>query len=113
MATKSQLYTELATILQTTCTNVHFEAKRTDSELLRSVCATLSNLAAFVQNIGKDVNELEQSKQTEMNLKNEAYFFLIEKGLVDEFREYVANTRNSESDTAPTDFITKRFTERV
>lgn len=112
MATKSQIYTELATILQTTCTNVHFEAKRTNSELLRSVCATLSNLAAFAQNIGKDLQELEQSKQLEMNLKNEAYFFLIFKGLIDEFREYVANTRN-ESNTNPSNFIMERFTKRV
>lgn len=112
MATKSQIYTELATILQTTCINVHFEAKRTDSEILRSVCATLSNLAAFAQNIGKDIQELENSKKLGMNLKNEAYFFLIEKGLVDEFLEY-SNTRNSESDTTATDFIMKRFTKRV
>ena len=88
MATKSQLYTELATILQTTCTNVHFEAKRTDSELLRSVCATLSNLAAFAQNIGKDIQELENSKRVEMNLKNEAYMFILESGLLDKFKEY-------------------------
>lgn len=88
MATKSQLYTELATILQTTCANVHFEAKRNDSELLRSVCATLSNLAAFAQNIGKDIKELENSKRVEMNLKNEAYMFIIESGLLDKFREY-------------------------
>ena len=97
MATKSHLYTELATILQTTFTNVHFEAERNNSELLRNVCTTLSNLAAFAQNIDKDIQALENSKQLEMNLKNEAYFFLIEKGLVDEFREYVANNRNSEN----------------
>lgn len=88
MATKSQLYTELATILQTTCTNVHFEAKRTNSELLRSVCATLSNLAVFAQNIGKDIKELEKSKRVEMNLKNEAYMFILESGLLDVFKEY-------------------------
>lgn len=88
MATKSHLYTEFATILQTTCTNVHFEAKRTDSELLRSVCATLSNLVAFAQNIGKDIKELENSKRVEMNLKNEAYLFILESGLLNMFREY-------------------------
>ena len=93
MATKSQLYTELATILQTTCTNVHFEAKRTDSELLRSVCATLSNLAAFAQNIGKDIQELENSKRVEMNLKNEAYMFILESGLLDKFREYTQDNK--------------------
>lgn len=93
MATKSQLYTELATILQTTCTNVHFEAKRTESELLRSVCATLSNLAVFAQNIGKDIQELENSKRVEMNLKNEAYLFILENGLIDEFRKY-CNDKN-------------------
>lgn len=88
MATKSQLYTELATILQTTCTNVHFEAKRTDSELLKSVCAILSNLAVFAQNIGKDIHELENSKRVEVTLKNEAYGFILESGLLDEFRAY-------------------------
>ena len=93
MATKSQLYTELATILQTTCTNVHFEAKSTDSELLRSVCATLSNLVAFAQNIGKDIQQLENSKRVEMNLKNEAYLFILESGLLDKFREYTDNNK--------------------
>lgn len=93
MATKSQLYTELATILQTTCTNVHFEARRTDSELLRSVCATLSNLASFAQNIGKDIQELENSKRVEMNLKNDAYMFILESGLLDKFREYTYNKK--------------------
>ena len=93
MATKSQLYTELATILQTTCTNVHFEARRTDSELLRSVCATLSNLAAFAQNIGKDIKELENAKRVEMNLKNGAYMFILESGLLDKFREYTQDNK--------------------
>ena len=94
MATKSQLYTELATILQTTCTNVHFEAKRTDSELLKSVCATLSNLATFAHNIGKDILELENAKRVEKNLKNEAYSFIIENGLLDKFKEYTQDNTN-------------------
>ena len=93
MATKSQLYTELATILQTTCTNVHFEAKRTDSELLRSVCVTLSNLASFAQKIGEDIKELENSKRVEINLKNEAYLFILENGLLDKFREYTQDNK--------------------
>lgn len=95
MATKSQLYNELATILRTTCTNVQFEAKRTDSELLRSVCVTLSNLSDFAQNIGKDLKELENSKQLEMNLKNEAYLFIIENDLLDKFREYTYNNKHN------------------
>lgn len=94
METKSQLYTELATILQTTCTNVHFEANRTNSELLRSVCATLSNLASFAQNIGKDIQELENSKRVEMNLKNEAYLFILESGLLHKFRKYCEEKNN-------------------
>lgn len=88
MATKSQLYSDLATILQTTCTHVHFEAKRNNSELLKSVGATLSNLAVFAQNIGKDIEELENSKRVEMILKNEAYAFILESGLLDKFRAY-------------------------
>ena len=88
MATKSQLYTDLATILQTTCTNVHFEAKRNNSELLKSVCATLSNLAVFAQNIAKDIQDLENEKRVEMTLKNEAYIFILESGLLDKFRTY-------------------------
>lgn len=88
MATKSQLYTDLATILQTTSTNVQFEAKRTNSELLRSVCATLSNLAVLAQNIGKDIQDLEKAKRVEMTLKYEAYMFILESGLFDKFREY-------------------------
>lgn len=88
MATKSQLYTDFATILQTTSTNVQFEAKRTNSELLRSVCTTINNLAVFAQNIGKDIQDLENAKRVERTLKNEAYMFILESGLLDKFIEY-------------------------
>lgn len=113
MATKTQMYDEIARILRVTCKNVEYEGERNKSQLLFDVSVTLNNLATLVQNISTDVKAVEKSKQLEMNLKNEAYFFLIEKGLVDEFREYVANTRNNESNTTPTEFIMQRFTKRV
>lgn len=98
MATIKQMQEELARIIEVTH-NVEYESNRTKSPLLQDVATTLNNVAAVVRNISDYVEKLENSKQLEMNLKNEAYFFLIEKGLVDEFREYVANTRNSERDT--------------
>ena len=113
MATTKQMREELARIIEATCNNVKYESKRIKSPLLQDVALTLNNVAAVVRNISNDVEHLKQSKQLEMNLKNEAYFFLIEKGLVDEFMEYVANTRNNESNTTPRDFIMKRFTKRV
>lgn len=100
MATK-QMQEEFARIIEETCNNVEYESKRTKSPLLQDVALTLNNVAAVVRNISNDVEKLKQSKQLEINLKNEAYFFLIEKGLVDEFREYVANTRNNKNDTTP------------
>ena len=113
MATTAQMYDEIVRILRVSRNNVEYEAERNKSQLLCDVAATLNNLTILVENITKDVEKVEQSKQLEMNLKNEAYFFLIEKGLVDEFREYVANTRNNESNTTPRDFIMKLFTKRV
>ena len=97
MATTKQMQEELARIIEVTRNNVEYESKRTKSPLLQDVATTLNNVAEVVRNISNDVEKLKQSKQLEMNLKNEAYFFLIEKGLVDEFREYVANNRNSEN----------------
>lgn len=111
--TTTQMYDEIARILRVTRNNVEYEEERNKSQILWDVASTLNNLATLVENITKDVEKVEQSKQKEMNLKNEAYFFLIEKGLVDEFREYVANTRNTESNTAPSDFFIERFTKRV
>lgn len=112
MATTKQMREELARIIEVTRNNVEYESKRIKSPLLQDVATTLNNVAEVVRNISNDVEKLKQSKQLEMNLKNEAYFFLIEKGLVDEFREYVANTRNSESKSG-NDFITQRFTKQV
>lgn len=99
MATTKQMQEELACIIEVTRNNVEYESKRTKSTLLQDVVTTLNNVAAVVRNISNDVEKLKQSKQLEMNLKNEAYFFILEKGLVDEFREYVANTRNIENYT--------------
>lgn len=121
MATTLQNYEEIARILRVTRDNVEYEGDRNKSQLLCDVAVTLDNLATLIQNISTEVEKLEQSKQLEMNIKNEAYFFLIEKGLFDEFREYVANTRNSENggtynsenDPTPTNFIMDRFTKRV
>lgn len=95
MATTKQMQEELARIIEATCNDVEYESKRIKSPLLQDVALTLNNLAVVVRNISNDVEQLKQSKQLETNLKNEVYFFLIEKGLVDEFREYVANTRNT------------------
>lgn len=95
MATTKQIHEEIARIIEATCNNVEYESKRTKSPLLQYVALTLNNVAAVVRNISNDVENLKQSKQLEMNLKNDAYFFLIEKGLLDEFTEYVANTRNN------------------
>lgn len=113
MATTLQNYEEIAHILRITRDNIEYEGERNKSQLLCDVAVTLDNLATLIQNISTEVEKLQQSKQLETNLKNNAYFFLIEKGLFDEFREYVANTRNSESDTTAADFIMQRFTKRV
>lgn len=94
MATTLQNYEEIAHILRVTRNNVEYEGERNKSQLLCDVAVTLDNLATLIQNISTDVEKLQQSNQLEMNLKNEAYFFIIEKNLVDEFREYVANIRN-------------------
>lgn len=113
MATTAQMYDEIARILRVSRNNVEYEAERNKSQLLCDVAATLNNLTTLVENITKDVEKVEQSKKIEMNLKNEAYFFMIERGLIDEFREYVANTRNNERDTTPINFIMERFTKQV
>ena len=113
MTTTSQMHKELLSILEVTCKNVKYESNRTKSQLLQYIAVTLNNITTLVQNISKDIEKVEQSKRIEMNLKNEAYFFIIEKGFVDEFKEYVENIRNKESCTTQTDFIMKRFTTQL
>lgn len=88
MATTKQMLEEFARITEATCNNVEYESKRTKSPLLQDVALTLNNVAAVVRNISNDVEKLKQSKQLEMNLKNEAYLFILENGLLDKFREY-------------------------
>lgn len=93
MATNSEIYEELADILRVTHNNIKYEAKRTNSQLLQDVAVTLTNLTTLVQNISTDIKKVEVSRQLEMNLKNEAYYFIIEYNLLDDFKKYLERTQ--------------------
>lgn len=92
--TNKELYEELVNILRVTHSNVSYEERRTNSELLHNVAITLNNLTTLVQNISTDVSSVEQSRKLECALKNEAYYFIIESGLLNEFKNYIERTRN-------------------
>jgi hypothetical protein len=115
MTTTKQIREELVRIIEVMRNNVEYESNRTKSQLLKDVALTLNNVAVVLRGISDEVENLKQSKHLEETLKNDAYSFLIEKGLFEEFREYVANTRitlNNESNNHNA-FIMARFTKRV
>ena len=95
METTSKIYDELVNILRVTHNNVSYEGERTNSQLLINVAETLNNLTTLIQNISTDIKKIEVSRQLEMNLKNEAYYFIIESNLLGEFKAYLERTRTN------------------
>lgn len=95
MENKSNIYAELVNILRVAHNNVKYESGRTNSQLLKNVAETLNNLTTLVQNISADIKKVEVSRQLECNLKNEAYYFIIENNLLDEFKFYLERTRTN------------------
>ena len=93
METTSKIYDELVNILRVTHNNITYEGERTNSQLLINVAETLNNLTTLVQNISTDIKKVEVSRQLELNLKNEAYYFIIESNLLNEFKAYLERTR--------------------
>ena len=75
MATKPQMYDEIARILRVTRNNVDYEAKRNKSQLLCDVATTLGNLATLVDNISTDLKacEISQKKESERNSDSNFY----------------------------------------
>ena len=95
MENKSKIYAELVNILRVAHNNVNYESKRTNSQILKNVAETINNLTTLVQNISNDIKKVEVSRQLECNLKNEAYYFIIENNLIDEFKFYLERTRTN------------------
>lgn len=95
METTSKIYDELVNILRVTQNNISYEGDRTNSQLLKNVAETLTNLTTLVQNISTDIKKVEVSRQLELNLKNEAYYFIIESNLLNEFKAYLEKTRTN------------------
>lgn len=89
-----ELLKELANLVRSTHNNVQYEANRADSKLLQAIAETLNNLTTLLQNASTNVAALENSRNLECSLKNEAYYFILEYGLLNEFREYLKRTRN-------------------
>lgn len=117
MATKSQMYDEIARILRVTRNNVEYEAERNKSQLLCDVARTLGNLYTLVENISTDVRALEisQKKESEQDIANESsafaitFAYLIKKGYADDFMAYLKERENKSG----SDFIMKRFTTQL
>lgn len=89
-----ELLKELANLVRSTHNNVQYEANKADSKLLQAIAETLNNLTTLLQNASTNVAALENSRNLECSLKNEAYYFILEYGLLNEFREYLKRTRN-------------------
>ena len=76
MATKPQMYDEIARILRVTRNNVEYEAERNKSQLLFDVSATLGNLATLVDNISTDLKAREISQKKESKRDDDNNFYM-------------------------------------
>lgn len=119
MATKAQMYYEIARILRVTRNNVEYEAKLNKSQLLCDVAKTFGNLATLVDNISTDLIALELShkKESEQDAENESsafaitFAYLIKKGYVYDFMTYLKGKEFESKSGA--DFIMKLFTTQL
>lgn len=88
---------EVSELIKSTNDNINFVISKRSTdyvELLKSIHTTLAN----VEQLLKRESEAQQEERTELlkafnlekSCKNQAYFFILEKGHLDEYQQYCA-----------------------
>ena len=88
---------EVSRLLNDTTDNLDFVISRSTKHvaLLKSICATLCSIEKVLKN-ESDLNDLKAKERAELlkafnvekSCKNQAYFFILEKGHLNGFRKY-------------------------
>ena len=95
--TEKNILKEVSELIKSTNDNINFVISKRSTdyvELLKSVHTTLAN----VEQLLKLESEAQQEERAELlktynsekSCKNQAYFFILEKGHLDEYQQYCA-----------------------
>lgn len=88
---KKSFLRETSRLLTLTNENLRYaisHLRDSDTSLLKEIHGTLKNLENIVRSEAEAREDLEISYKKEMALKNQAYFFILESGNLDAFKEY-------------------------
>lgn len=88
---KKNFLRETANLLYSTNENLNYAISRLqdcDKRLFKEILATLVNIETILKGEVKQREELEKAFNLEKACKNQAYFFILESGYFNEFREY-------------------------
>lgn len=90
---KKNFLREMANLLYSTNENLNYAISRLqdcDKSLFKEILATLVNIETILKGEVKQREELEKACNLEKSCKNQAYFFILEKGHLDEYKQYCA-----------------------
>ena len=82
---------EVSELIKSTNDNINFVISKRSTdyvELLKSIHTTLANVEQLLKRESEERDELLQNLHLEMSCKNQAYFFILEKGHLNGFRKY-------------------------
>lgn len=92
---KKDLLKEVSELIKSTNDNINFVISKRSTdyvELLKSIHTTLANVEQLLKRESEaqseERNELINKLHLEMSFKNQAYFFILEKGQLNGFRKY-------------------------
>ena len=95
--TQKNILKEVSEIIKSTNDNINFViSKRSTNcvELLNSIHTILANVEQLLKREGEaqaqERTELLKAYNLEKSCKNQAYFFILEKGHLDEYQQYCA-----------------------
>lgn len=95
--TQKNILKEVSELINSTNDNINFViSKRSTNyfELLKIIHTTLANVEELLKREdeaqAQERNELLKAYNLEKSCKNQAYFFILEKGHLDEYQQYCA-----------------------
>jgi hypothetical protein len=89
---KKSFLRETSRLLAQTNDNLSYaisELRGNDTSLLKDIHETLENIDVLLRCEADGREALEIAHKKEMWLKNQAYFFILDSGNLDAFREYI------------------------
>lgn len=95
--TQKNILKEVSELIKSTNDNINFVISKRSTdyvELLKSIHTTLANVEELLKRESdaqqEERDELLKKLHLEMACKNQTYFFILEKGHLDEYQQYCA-----------------------